>query len=130
MQIKTFKINGFDATIKFTPYGYSVSYEKVTGSNSGFMLDGSYVEDVYRWRENVAVPTMPLSEDDLHELLNMLIPNTYIRLYYFSPLNKAYREEYFVYDGFTENFRGMGADGKFYWTGPALVFKEARRSEA
>ena len=127
MQRKTIKINGFDATQRFTPYGYSVSYEKITGNNSGFMLDGSYVEDVRRWRENVGIPSMPLSEEDLFDLLNRLIPNTYIRLYYFSPLNKAYREEYFVYDGFTETFRGMGADGKSYWTGPALVFKEARR---
>lgn len=128
MEAKTIKINGVDLTDKFTRYGYSVSYEKVTGRNSGFMLDGSYVDDVLRWRENVTLPTMPLNENDMAALLNQLIPNTYVRLYYYSPQNKAYREEYFVFDGFTLNFRGMGADGNFYWTGPALVFKEARRS--
>lgn len=127
MQTKTVKINGVDLTSKFTRYGYSVSYEKVTGSNSGFMLDGSYVEDVLRWRAVVSLTVMPLNETELSYLLNYILPNTYIRLYYFDPQNNGYRENYFVFDGQPMTFRGQGADGNSYWTGYALTLKEARR---
>ena len=129
MIAKDFRINDVVVSSLFTRYGYSVSYEKVTGPNSGFMQDGSYVEDVLRWRAVVSLKVIPLNETQLSFLLNTILPSTYIRLYYFDPMNNDYREEYFTIEGQPMTFRGQGADGNNYWTGYALTLKEARRSE-
>ena len=81
---KTIKINGVDFTDFFTPVGYKVKHKKITGPNSGYMLDGSYVEDVLAVKAIITCTCMPLSETQLSTLLTQLYGDA-LSVYFYDP---------------------------------------------
>ena len=57
---KTIKINNVDFTAYFTPVGYKVAHKKIKGPNEGYMLDGSFTEDILAIK---AVITLEMSRN-------------------------------------------------------------------
>ena len=124
MNPKTIKINGIDITSYFTPAGYSVEYKKITGSNSGYMLDGSYTEDVLARKAVVVLPCMPLKEADLSALLSNIYQDDYVTVYFFDPQKQAYRTMEAIAGETEAKFRGAGGTGLSFWTGMIVTLTE------
>ena len=120
---KTIKINGVDFTDDTTPTGYSVSYKKIRGKNSGYMLDGSYTDDVLDRKAVITYPCMPSTEERLSALL-LAIADTYVDVEFYDPEIKGYRTAEMMPSDPTQKFRGTGADLLDYWTGTVLTFTE------
>lgn len=120
---KTIKINGIDYTDYFTPVGYSVSYKKIRGNNSGYMLDGSYTDDVYAIKAVITCICMPLDETKLSKLLTS-IAETYVTVYFYDPRLRAYREAEMMPSEPNQKFKGSGANLIDYWTGTIIQLTE------
>lgn len=120
---KTIKINGKDFTEYFTPTGYSVSYKKIRGPNSGYMQDGSYTDDVLAVKAIVTCTCMPLDETKLSTLLSE-ISGAYADVIFFDPAMNEYRTAKMLTPEPSQKFKGTGADSVDYWTGTILQFTE------
>lgn len=127
---KRFLIDGEDFTEAFTPVGYTVSYKKIRGPNSGYMMNGLYVDDVLTDDDgkevNKAIVTavcMPTNEDLLQRLL-VKLAKTYISFTFFDPAIKNYRTTEGMPSEPTQKYRGTGTDLLEYWTGTVLTFTE------
>lgn len=121
---KTFKINGVDVSPLVTRTGYTVQYKKILGGNSGYMLDGSYREDLLSRKTVVTVNAMPLSEKDLQGLYQALYSAPVVELYFFDPWAKAYKTIEATTEETPVKYRGYGGARVIYWTGIALTFTE------
>ncbi len=121
---KIVKINGVDVTDKVTPSGYKVRYESVQGNNSGRMLDGSYTEDEIAKKAVVTIPFMPLSENDISELLGNIYGEPYTSLYYYDPFKKAYITIASRRNVSEQKYVGTGTNGTEYWVGTVATFTE------
>lgn len=117
------KINGLSFDDVFAKYGYTVSYIKRRGNNSGPMLDGSYTDDVVAVKAVVTCVCMPTNKSRLQDLLNV-ITDTYVTVYYYDPKSGAYREMTAMPSEPAYKFRGNGADLLEYWTGSTIIFTE------
>ena len=124
MARKTIQLNGVDFTAFFPPEGYEVEYIKVTGSNEGTMLDGSYTEDVLAIKAVVSSPLMPLTEEQQSLFLQTIQSRDYASVYYFDPKKNAYRKPDMQYQIERMRHRGTGANGSEYWTGLAVTFTD------
>ncbi len=120
---KTIKINGIDYTDFFTPVGYSVSYKKIRGNNSGYMMDGSYTDDVRAIKAVITCICMPLDESKLSKLLTS-IAETYVTVYFYDPKVGQYRESKMMPSEPTQKFKGSSADLIDYWTGTVIQLTE------
>lgn len=120
---KAIKINGVDFTDLFTPTGYIVDYKKIRGPNSGYMLDGSYTDDVLAVKSVITCTCMPMGESDLTKLLSE-ISGEYANVYFFDPKENGYRTAEMLTPETSQKFRGAGADTVDYWTGTKLQFTE------
>lgn len=120
---KVIKINGTDYTDFFTPTGYSVSYKKIRGVNTGYMLDGSYTDDVLAIKAVITCICMPTNEERLSEILTT-IADTYLDVYFYDPRLKAYRTAQMMPSDPEQKYRGTGADLVDYWTGTVIQFTE------
>lgn len=120
---KSIKINGVDYTKIFTPTGYIVSYEKRRGPNSGYMMSGSFVDDVRAIKAVVTCFCMPLDEDKLAEFLSA-ISDTYIEVEYFDPKIKSYRTTTMLPSEPEQTYKGRGSNFLEYWTGTVITFRE------
>lgn len=123
-EAKTIKINGKDCTDLFTPVGYGVQYKKIMGNNSGYMLDGSYTEDVLARKAVVVLSCMPLQEADLSALLSNIYQDDYVTVYFFDPQKQAYRTMEAVAGETEAKFRGAGGTGLLFWTGMIVTLTE------
>ena len=122
---KTIKINNVDRTALFTPYGYSVTYKKVMGSNGGVMQDGSTIEDVIAIKAVITLPCMPLKENQFYSLLASLYGSKYAELHYFDPRTNAYRTIECIYAEVSGTHRITNVYGQEIWTsGSALELTE------
>lgn len=88
-------------------------------------LDGSYIEDEIAQKAVIYLDCMPLSEDDLSKLLSSIYGSKYPQVYYFDPKTGAYRDIETRRSETEQKYRGMGADGKEYWTGTTIILTEA-----
>lgn len=120
---KTIKLNGVDYTDIFTPTGYTVSYKKIRGNNSGYMLDGSYTDDVRAIKSVITCTCMPTNEDQLSQLL-VSISNTYVSVYFYDPREKTYRTADMMPSDPSQKYRGRGTNSIDYWTGTIIQFTE------
>lgn len=120
---KTIKINEIDYTDFFTPEGYTVSYKKIRGKNSGYMMDGSYTDDVLATKAAITCICMPLNEERLSEFLTA-VSDTYLNIYFYDPKVKKYRTAEMMPSEPAQKFRGTGADLMDYWTGTVMQFAE------
>lgn len=120
---KIIKIDGVDYTSFFTPTGYSVSYKKIRGGNAGYMLDGSYRDDVLATKAVITHICMPLDEEKLSQFL-AAISGTYLTVYFFDPKQNSYREAEMMPSDPSQKFKGTGADLLDYWTGTVVTFTE------
>lgn len=124
MKSKTIKINGIDLTSYFTPVGYNVEYKKIMGSNSGYMLDGSYTEDVLAWKTVITLPCMPLKEMSLGSLISSIYSKQYADVYFFDPYRNEYRDIVAIVEGINSRYRGVSITGDGYWSGMSIVLTE------
>jgi len=120
---KTLKINGIDYTDCFTPVGYSVSYKKIRGNSSGYMMDGSYTDDVRAIKAVITCICMPLDERKLSRFLTA-IAETYVAVYFYDPKAGQYREAEMMPSDPNQKFKGSGADLMDYWTGTVIQLTE------
>ena len=120
---KTIKINGVDFSRLFTPYGYTVQYQKVKGPNSGDMLSGERTDDVRAWKAVVHCVCAPSSEEDLSQLLT-ICADTYVTVYYFDIKQNAYRHAIMMPSEPVQKYAGVGPNGVSYWSGTAITFTE------
>lgn len=121
---KEIYLNGKDFTKMFTPCGYSVSYQPVYGKNGGMMLDGSTVDDEIAIKAVLTLPVMPLSEQDLTELLNEIYTKVYVTVTYFDIKENKNREAVFRRGSYAQKYLGYGSDQKEYWSGRAITLTE------
>ena len=63
------KIDGKDYSHLVPRRGYQVAYKKVLGGNSCYTLDGTYHEDVLAYKAIVTIELMPMSPEELSELV-------------------------------------------------------------
>lgn len=120
---KTIKINGIDFTDYFTPSGYKVTHKKIEGPNKGYMLDGSYTEDILAIKAVITCTCMPLSETKLNTLLSQLYSGV-LSVYFFDPKTGGYRTANMACEPPESVDRGQGTDATEYWTGMVLVMTE------
>lgn len=120
---KTIKINGIEYTDFFTPTGYSVSYKKIKGQNVGYMLDGSYTDEVLAVKAVVTCICMPTNEQKLSQLLTVLA-NEYLDVYFYDPQKGVYRTAQMMPSDPSQIYKGKGADLLDYWTGTVIQFTE------
>ena len=120
---KVIKIGGVDFTDFFTPTGYAVSYKKIRGKNSGYMLDGAYVDDVLATKAVITAACMPLDETRLSQFLSA-ISGTYVTVGFFDPERNEYRTAEMMPSTLSQKFRGTGTDSLDYWTGTVAQFTE------
>ena len=123
-EAKTIKINGKDCTDLFTPVGYSVQYKKIMGNNSGYMLDGSYTEDVLAWKTVINLPCMPLKEMSLGSIISSIYSKQYADVYFFDPYRNEYRDIVAIVEGINSRYRGISITGDGYWSGISIVLVE------
>lgn len=121
---KTIKINDVDFTSMFTHVGYAVGYKSIQGNNGGLMLDGSYTEDEIAQKAVILLPCMPLNSSNLSTLLSNIYGSVYPKVYYYDPKDGDYREIYTRRSETEQQFRGVGTDGKEYWTGTVITLTE------
>lgn len=120
---KIIKINNKDYTDAFTPTGLVISYKKIRGNNSGYMLDGSYVDDVKAVKTVINATCMPTDERILSELL-VEISATYVDLYYYDPRLMGYRNIKAMPSEPQQTYRGQTCDNLERWTGTVIQFTE------
>lgn len=120
---KTILLNGTDYTDAFTPTGYSVSYKKIRGDNSGYMLDGSYTDDVIAVKAIITCICMPTDEETLAGLL-ALLAETYLDVRFFDPRLNEYRTATMMPSDPEQKFRGTGTNAIDYWTGTVVTLTE------
>lgn len=120
---KTIKINNIDFTPCFTPVGYRVTHKKITGPNSGYMLDGSYVEDVLAVKAIITCTCMPLGEPQYNALLKQLYSGK-LNVYFYDPRTGGYRTADMTCEPPEGVDRGKGTNAVEYWTGMVLVLTE------
>lgn len=88
-------------------------------------LDGSYIEDEIAQKAVIYLDCMPLNERDLSTLLTNVYGSKYPQVYYFDPKAGAYRDIATRRSETEQKYRGMGTDGKEYWTGTTITLTEA-----
>lgn len=120
---KTIKINGIDYTDFFTPTGYSVSYKKIRGAHSGYMLDGSYTDDVLDTKAVITCICMPTNESRLAEIL-IETSNVYVDVEFYDPKIGKYRTAEMMPSDPNQKYKGTGTDLLDYWTGTVIQFTE------
>lgn len=120
---KTIKINGIDFTSYFTPVGYKVGHKKIKGPNEGYMLDGSFKEDVLAIKAIIICTCMPLTEMQLNALLAQLYSGA-LSVYFYDPWTYEYRTAEMSCEPPVGVDRGTGANATEYWTGMVLAFTE------
>ena len=120
---KTIKINGIDFTSYFTPVGYKVGHKKIKGPNEGYMLDGSFTEDVLAIKAVITCTCMPLTETQLNTLLEQLYSGN-LSVYFFDTQSGGYRTANMMCDPPEGVDRGTGTNATEYWTGMVLAFTE------
>lgn len=120
---KNIKFNDIDFTSYFTPTGYQVSYKKIKGPNEGYMLDGSFTDDVLAVKSVITLTCMPLSEEQLTTLLQQLYSDV-LNVYFFDPKIGDYRTCEMAFDPPVVRNRGRGTNEVEYWTGAILVMTE------
>lgn len=118
------KLNDVDIAGLVTPTGLQVNYKKVLGSNSGYMLDGGYTEDLIAIKREVSITFMPLASIDLSAVLNNLHNSKICKLYYYDPQDGDYREANFMPQDLQTVYRGKNVSGQGYWTGLRATFEE------
>lgn len=120
---KPFKLNGIDMSTYFTRYGYTVAYKSIKGDLAGYMLDGSYTDDVLARKAVVTLICMPQTDAQMSILLQAIMQD-YVTLEYFDPKISGMRTATFMPSEPEQKYRGTGADGNDYWTGTKVVFTE------
>ena len=115
--------NGVEITSALTPTGYTVSYIKRRGNNSGVMMDGSYTDDVLAVKAVVTCYCMPTKESVLQQLLTMTA-NTYVTVKFYDPQRGGYRTMNAMPSEPNQTYKGTGADALEYWTGTVITFTE------
>lgn len=122
--MKTLMINGTDYSAFFSSEGYKVQYTEVKGKNEGLLLNGSYEKDVIAVKAVVTVPLVPMTEEQVSNLLQNVFSATYASVYYFDLRMNAYRSAVMMYETGEIQYCGRGANNNEYWKGPALVFTD------
>lgn len=120
---KRIVIDGKDLTSKLTHVGYSVSHKKIRGQNAGYMLDGSYIDDVIAVKCNITCYCMPMSETELSEVLTLL-SKEYLTVEFFDPMKNEYRFAQMMPEDVKQKYVGEGPNGISYWTGTVISLKE------
>ena len=116
-------VDGVNISQYGTPAGASVGFDFVDGGQGGYMLDGSdKVDEMAKWAI-ITYPCMPLSETDLQALLSLVFVGAVHTITYYDPVrgDRTIRARRSISQ---PKERGKGADGKTYWTGIVLTFKE------
>lgn len=121
---KSIKINAIDFTELFTPYGYTVQYKKVTGPNSGYMMNGDYTDDLRAMKAVITCICLPTTEVQLSSLLAQIYADKYCSVYFFDPKINNYRSAIMIPSEITSMHRGRGSNELDYWTGTKLTFTE------
>lgn len=121
---KTLKVNGYNFTNTITPWGYSISYNKIQGGNQGTMKDGSFVDDVLAYKAVISANCMPLTQTELEHVYEVLYLYEYPTVEFYDPKAKGYRRAECLFTLTPSVERGRGADGQIRWIGTELSFTE------
>lgn len=120
---KDIKVNGIDCSSIFTRWGYSVTYNKITGDAGGDMLDGSTIEDIIAIRPVVKLTFMPLSEDTLAEFISSLYKSDYAEVYYYDIRERAYKTIEAIYSEIQATHGLTSPGGVDYWFAKSITFE-------
>lgn len=118
-----FVADGVDLSPSINKYGYSVSYFKRLGPNSGIMQDGSYQEDVLAYKARIQAETNDLYPDDLAALLQAFT-KTYITLTYWDIRTNAERTAEFIPDISASRVAAYGLSGIYWLTSVVITLDE------
>lgn len=103
--------------------GYDVSTVSVTGKNAMTTMDGFQFKDEIAARTKVVCHCLPLTEEQLSEVMQAVLPYPKGTLYFFDSDIGYYREMTANRTIGSRKYRGRGADGNYYWTGFSLTFE-------
>ena len=120
---RTVLINGLDFTDCFDPR-YSVTYPKVQGQNAGLMLNGTYTDDIIAQRGRFSMPTGPVPEARLQQLLQVLTSDDYVTVYIYDPRDGTFRTGVMRVEIDEMEHLGTGSAGREYWNGPTVTFED------
>ena len=121
----TVKIDGVDITSWLTPFGQEQEFSHVIGSNSGTMLDGTFVEDYITYKVILTFTVMPLDRNDQSALIRLLHKNHLKSVYYFDTELNSYTERTMILsDGPKNKYLGRGSNEKAYWSGIVIQLQE------
>lgn len=120
---KIIKFNGLDVTSRFaTPY--TVTYRKIRGPNAGYMMDGSYVDDVRAIKAELALQGQPISQYQMSDIVRALNKDT-VEVYYFDERTVFYKTSIFRGQDLIVQYCGTKPDGLTdVWTCGNLTLTE------
>ena len=122
--IKDIWINGIKSTEIFGPSGYEVTYEKVTGPNSGTMQGGLEVEDVIAKRAVVTLPMMPITEEQASAFIGNVYGHQYATVKFFDLKTRDYITKSCIYEEIKSKHLLTSVDGHDYWYCGTFVFRD------
>lgn len=130
--MKEFELNDVDITALVAPGGYIVSTKVVQGGNKMTMADGRTYMDIVANLSCVKVPFMPLTDDQLAVLTKNLFSGGVAKIKFYEPIVEPgtstttgyYHTMQANYKLSNRKYRGLGADGNYYWTGVTIDFEE------
>ena len=126
VQNKTVKICGVDCTAYFSPTGYTVEYEMVSGGNEGYLQGGVYLEDEIARKAVVTLEVLSLPPAKQAALFTLVYDSANPTLTYFDVTANDYRTVATRRGKLSPaRFRGYGSDGNQYWSTGTLTFQEA-----
>lgn len=126
---KPIKINQVDVSEMFRKYGYYVEEIKVTGPNSGTMINGDEVEDILQIRDNIYLPLMPLTEQQNAALMSLLRESQYVTITYYSPTWCEVRTTECIREPATVKHLMQSPNGKEYFFGDAVLLRERKNGK-
>ena len=122
----TIRICGTDCTAYFSPRGYSVEYEMVSGGNDGYLQGGVYFEDETARKAIVTLEVRAMTPARLAALTKLIYDSPNPSMTYFDPIDNDYRTVATRRGKLSPaQFRGSGSDGSTYWTADTLTLHEA-----
>lgn len=121
---KNLIVNGYNFTNYITPWGYTISYNKIQGGNQGTMKDGSFIDDVLAYKAVITVQCMPLTQSEIEWIYSAVYKYTYPTVEFYDLRTKSYRRKECIFSMSPSVERGRGADGQIRWIGTQLTFTE------
>lgn len=120
----TFKINGVDFSDKVDVAGYTITPRKVTGSSTGYLLDGEHIADMIAKKTDLKVQIVATEQADTSALA-LACTGEYCQLVFNDPItNTTLDSTYEPQIDKLEMAIETNSEGKTYWYGFTITFTE------